>query len=236
MEYKVKAIVISSKDYKEKDKLITLFSVEKGKINAIVKGVKNPNAKLKFCKELFCFGEYVLTHGKAGDIVVSCELIENFDNIIKNPDKYFEACYIVSALKNAIQYNEQNLELFIELINALKTLNTHEKLNKNIVASKFIVDILSAIGYKLTLNKCAVCGSDFYGKKYLIVETGEIVCSACKMLQTIELDDVVYSNMRILSNISYDKLQTTNLKKIDETLSILNINFNAKFGTKIQFY
>ena len=48
MEEKVKAFDIKNKDYKEKDKQIVLFSLEKGKITAFLRGVKAPKAKLKY--------------------------------------------------------------------------------------------------------------------------------------------------------------------------------------------
>ena len=51
-ETKVKAIVLGGMDYKEKDKLINLFTLEKGIVTVVFKSVKNPNAKLKSAKEI----------------------------------------------------------------------------------------------------------------------------------------------------------------------------------------
>ena len=53
MSNKIKGIVISSIDYKDKDKLITIFSLEKGLITAKLTGVKNPKAKMKPLKRFF---------------------------------------------------------------------------------------------------------------------------------------------------------------------------------------
>ena len=57
---KVKALVLSEKDSKEKDKLVTLFSLEEGKLFVYFRGVKGDKAKLKAAKELFTFGEFVI--------------------------------------------------------------------------------------------------------------------------------------------------------------------------------
>ena len=40
---KVKAIVLDSKDYKDKDKLVTLFTLENGLVSAVAKSVKSSN-------------------------------------------------------------------------------------------------------------------------------------------------------------------------------------------------
>ena len=65
---KVKALVIGGRDFKEKDKLVELFTLEQGKLTVSMKGVRGEKAKMKFAKEIFCFGEFVLenTKGKIG--------------------------------------------------------------------------------------------------------------------------------------------------------------------------
>ena len=59
-DLKYKGIVLAARDHKEKDKLVTLFTLEQGKITALLKGVKAPKAKLAFAAQLFCFGEFLL--------------------------------------------------------------------------------------------------------------------------------------------------------------------------------
>ena len=58
MSYETKAIVISSKDSKDKDKEVLLYSIDKGKLFAKFKGVKNQKSKLKAGKEVFTFGDF----------------------------------------------------------------------------------------------------------------------------------------------------------------------------------
>ena len=45
-ETKVRAIVLGGIDYKEKDKLINLFTLEHGIVSVVFRGVKASNAKL----------------------------------------------------------------------------------------------------------------------------------------------------------------------------------------------
>lgn len=50
MEEIVNGIVLRAVDYKDSDKIITLFTIEKGIITAGAKGVKKAGAKLKFAR------------------------------------------------------------------------------------------------------------------------------------------------------------------------------------------
>ena len=78
MEVKVNALVIKAVDYKDNDRILTLYSLEKGKITAGIKGVKKAGAKLKFASEPFCFAEYILAE-KPQDVACSPIHVEFLD-------------------------------------------------------------------------------------------------------------------------------------------------------------
>ena len=98
MSTKVKALVLGGTNVKEKDKLITLFTLENGKISASMKGVRGDKAKLKSAKEPFCFGDFIIEEGKAGYIITTVDIIDNFFELTKNIDKYYEGCAILDIV------------------------------------------------------------------------------------------------------------------------------------------
>jgi len=61
MEQILNAITLKTADYGENDKMLTLFSLEKGIVCVGAKGVKRDKARLKFTAEPFCFSEFVIT-------------------------------------------------------------------------------------------------------------------------------------------------------------------------------
>ena len=237
MEEKIRAIVIGGKDYKEKDKQIVLFSLEKGKINAILRGVKSPNAKLKFAKELFCFGDYIIVDGKAGSVITSCEPIDTFFDITKNYENYACGAMILEIVNCVTVYNEPNPALFLECLKALKIL-AYEDVKPEYVAVKFLVSIFEGLGYQLSLNKCSCCGGPFVNKRFLNLDSGEITCLGCKAPNSIEITSVVHSVLRILSSTDYEKLHTLQLAENSEkqTLNILLQNFEQRFSKKLKLF
>ena len=56
---KVKGVVLGSVNTKEKDKIVTIFSLEQGKMSLSMRGVRGDKAKMKFAKELFCFADFI---------------------------------------------------------------------------------------------------------------------------------------------------------------------------------
>lgn len=233
MSIKVKAIVIGSYDYKEKDKRVTLFTLEKGKIYAILKSVKSKNAKLKFAKELFCFGDFFI---ETPSMVVTGVDVENsFFEITQNIDKYFVACAILEILNTTLKENEINSALFLETLKALGMV-AYGDVNDKYVLIKFLLSIFSNMGYMFALSNCSVCGEKFSGKRYLNLDFGEVVCVGCKSANCIEISPRAGTALKLLNDTDYDKLSTLKLSKgsEDEVLNILNINFDRRFNKKLK--
>lgn len=229
---KVKAIVLSSVDYKEKDKLVTLFTLENGIIQANLKSVKSSTAKLKYAKEPFCFGEFLIS--LPSKVITSVEVENTFFEITKNIDKFYLACAILEAVKTTLKPGEVNPTLFVETLKAIGSI-AYSNLNDKYVLIKFLLQIFESMGYKLALDKCSVCGQKFTGKKYLNLDFGEVVCVGCKTSNCIEISQRASSVFKILSNTEYDKLDSIKLAKNseDEALNILNINFDRRFNKKL---
>jgi len=174
-----KGIVLCSYDYKEKDKLVELFSVELGRITAILKGCKAPSAKLKFAFQPFCFAEFsVVKNGKFYQITNAC-LIDSFFNISADLDKYYLSNVLLEICSVCTAQEEQNTKLFLLLANALKNI-CYDGINPYLVTLKFCTDVLIMSGYKPDFKNCQVCGLAYTNKIYLNLDSGEFTCISCK--------------------------------------------------------
>lgn len=232
MSTKVKGIVIGGTNIKEKDKLVSIFTLEKGKIVASMKGVRGDKAKLKFAKEPFCFGEFIIEEGKFNNIITSVDIIDNFYDLTKDIEKYYEGCAILDIINKVIV--EPNAAVFIELIKALKSL-CYDNLKKYYVLDKFLIFLFKEMGYAFVTDKCASCGATL-GNKYFNLEVGEIVCSACKNdAMCVSISNPCYSAIKILLNTDYEKLATIKLGGAGEVqaYNLLNKNFEWRTGYKL---
>ena len=236
MSYETKAIVLSSKDSKEKDKEVLLFSVEKGKVYAKFKGVKNQKSKLKAGKEVFTFGDFFIEEGKSGNIVTGVNIIDSFANMASDVDKYFEACSIFDMIKS-LPVIESCPKLFVSTIKALKVLN-YEKTQKNVVFFKFLIDFFENNGFNFDFTRCCSCNAKLTGKKFINPDVGEIVCSHCKQNTYIEIDESIVSAINILKSTDYDFLPSVKIPEVvaRNLLTFLARNFEWRFNAKIKLF
>ena len=225
---KVKAVVIKGVNVKEKDKIIYLYSLEMGKISVSMRGVRGEKAKLKFAKEPFCFGEYYLEEAHNTYIVTAVDVIDNFYDLSKDIEKYYEASAILDIVDKTT--GESNPQVFIELIKALKTL-CYEDVKKYYVIDKFLLSLFGAMGYQFLSDRCSSCNS-LLGLKYFNLDIGDIVCPACKTSACIPISDACYSALRIIDSTPYEKLSSVKLGGMGEVqaYNLLGQNYEWRTG------
>ncbi len=232
---KVKAIVLKGQNAKEKDKNILLFSLEEGKFWATLKGVRGEKAKLKYAKEPFCFGEFIVEEGKGAKIITSVDIIEPFDDLAQNVDKYFEGNALLEII-NELKFDAERVPIFLSLIKALKILAFH-KASKFACILKFMTDIFDIYGLKLYTPKCTSCGAPLFEIILINYQVGELCCKACQTFQSEQISKGEYQLLKLISTNDYDKLPT--IKFSEELglglLKILVKNFAYRFDKNLKF-
>lgn len=233
-EVRVNGIVIGAKDFKEADKIITIYTLERGIVYAKLAGVKKPNAKLKAAKELFCFAQFDLV--SKGDFfsVTGANIIESFFCLSQDLAKFYGACNILEVLKVVGRENENNQILFLETLKALDSIGFKGS-DPKLVLVKFLIKIFEALGYDLSLNRCGKCSMPFSGKRFFSPADGVVTCLACKGAGAVEISPQIHSVMRLCQITNFDKLSSLKLpaQAAAEALSILTKNFEDKFDRKI---
>ena len=202
MEVKTNALMLRAVDYNENDKILTLLSAEHGKISAGIKGVKKPNAKLKFAAQPFCFAEYILA--KRGDkfTVINCSECESFYDLRTDINKFYAASAVIEAV-NALTYEgDECAEIFSECV---KTLSSMCAGNERLPLIKFLTFALRSSGYGIALDNCTECGAELTGAEKLRfdMDAGAFTCYGCG--NGIGASQVTYNVLRKLDGKPYEE-------------------------------
>ena len=234
MDTTVKGLILKSVDYKEADKLLTILTLEKGKILVRARGVKKSNSKLKAFCQSFCFADIELIDGKAGFVLSGINSIDSFFEITKDLDKFAFGFAVLEILDKICVENETYSSLFVEALKCIKTIN-YTKLDPRLVLCKFIIGTLNLEGFSLNLNTCSRCRTPLMSNLYFDLSSGEILCNACRTFDSIEIEKSVFSTFKILSQNDYDKLQTIKISKniLEKTLNVLTQNLTYKYEIKL---
>ena len=213
MDVITKAIALKATDFKENDKFILLYSLEYGKISVHAKGIRKNSAKLRFCADQFCFGQYELVNTGDRFTLKSCEQLESFYSLREDIVSYYSACVIAECLANYTEENQSEPELFVETLKALQSLING--ISPLAVVLRYMLAFFKIQGIALQPDICSVCGLS--GKKlYLDLQRGGMVCESCRTAESVTVSPRALATCRMIDGISYDKLSNVNIS--DEIL------------------
>lgn len=156
---KTLGIVVKEVSIGEADKIITIFSRNRGRISALAKGGKRPKSKLSAGSQLMCYGEYLLYSGKELYSVNSCEVIEPFYEIRNDMVKLTYAAHFMDIVMEIVQENQPSPKLLQLLLNSLHMLAKTEK-SPELVSRVFELRALATAGYAPHVGNCMVCGHE----------------------------------------------------------------------------
>lgn len=146
---KLQCFIIKRINYSEADKIITIFSFQKGKMTMIAKGLRKSKSRRGPTLELFneIDLEAVKTNGM--DIITEVNIIKDHCNFCENFTKTKIAYRIVELIDKLAPEKEENKELFFLLQKAFNYLDNidldEEKADK--IALRFKLKILDILGF-----------------------------------------------------------------------------------------
>ena len=158
----IKGIIVNSIDYKEKDKLLDIFTPN-GKILVIAKGVRSQKAKLKGYTNLMTFGTFMYNPGH-NNVLSGADIIDTFFPSWSDPAKNASICLCLELVNRTTFLQEDTSKEFVNLIKAMKEI-TYGDIYAPAVALKFIVFIANQVGVDYTIAEAKA------PKMYKIINT-----------------------------------------------------------------
>ena len=203
MEVKTEAIVLQSIDYKDSDKLLTLFSPTLGRITAGIRGVKKPKAKLAFSAQPFCFAEYILAEKGGRYTVTNAYLHESFFALRYDIVRFYAACAMAEICLAILYENETYEGLFVALIEGLKALALDDTDSAEAVLT-FTLVALRESGYPLDLSFFEECGGDIGEKIWFDFADGRFTTfDRCTQGERASVS--TYHTLRKCAGLTYDE-------------------------------
>lgn len=228
-ELKVTGIVLGSIDYKENDKLVTIYTLDLGVIRAQLRGVKQAKSKLKFACQPFFVGEFIIIKKSTYYQVITVNTIDSFFELTANYDRYLVASIILESIKLTQKEGMINEQLFLYVLKTIELL-CYDQINENMILIKYLLNFLKLNGYELNFDRCAVCGIRLTTAS-LNVGVGGLVCDTCKDMYSHSLEKNVFSSLKIINNTDLNKLLTVKLNNsvLLKCILLLKLNINAVF-------
>ncbi len=176
-----RGFVLSSFPYAEADKIAQLYTVQLGKVRAIVKGARKPKSKLASALDLFNESSFSLHKGRSGDLYVlgQAKVLNTHSNLKKELKGITALQVLADVLIQAIHDTEPHLEVYSLIKETLAALGAHPG-SAELFLTAFTLKLVDLSGYPLELEACAECGASLQRKSaHLIPHRGGALCGDC---------------------------------------------------------
>ncbi|MBN2044887.1 MAG: DNA repair protein RecO [Anaerolineales bacterium] len=221
--FRVDAIVLKHHDYGEADRLLTIFTRQKGKLTAIAKGVRKVRSKKGGHLEPFTHSNLLLATGRTWFVVTQAEAQDSYPNLTRELEILGFASYLVELVDRFTYEEEENVPIFNLLKNSLARLDEGE-FPAQLVVRYFEIRLLDLLGFRPELKNCVVTGNPIQPEsQYFSAALGGVVSpQAGKNLQgAVPISMPALKYLRHFQRSSFD--QAIVAKPADEIYRELEI-------------
>jgi len=194
MLYKTRAIVLSSRDIKEADSLLTLYSEDRGKMRAVAKGVRKTRSKFGSSLEPFTLARLLLYRkGKPPasfsprehssiDIITDAEIERSFRKLRESLTGFACGNYYAELVAEMAGEGESNPAIFYLLCEFFRLIDVTG--NLPVLIFSFTLRLLCILGYYPEFNECVGCRMELKNISvknfFFSTELGGILCQHCR--------------------------------------------------------
>ncbi len=173
------AIVLRRADWRDYDRMVTLFTPEFGRVDAVVRGCRKPKSPLLNAAEPFCAGEYQLLKVGGRITVTQARITNSFFELRSDYDRLTHGAFWLRLLSEVVVEDEPNEALFQMTLNALAYL-THSDLPPTLLTAMFEMHLWRITGFSPNVSECVVCRtpSDKTALRF-DAQKGGCVCAFC---------------------------------------------------------
>lgn len=158
MHITTKALVLRTVDYKESDKILTLFTRDQGKLTASARGCRKKGSAIAAGCQLLAWSEMVLYDYQGRWSVKEAATQRLFRGVLEDIERLALACYFAEVAELLAVEGEPAPELLSLTLNSLHALDQMPDKPLPLVKAAFEWKAMALAGYEPLLGEGKVCG------------------------------------------------------------------------------
>ncbi len=176
--YRAEAVVLKRIDFGEADRVLVIFTRDRGKLSVVAKGIRRISSRKAGHLELFTHAEIQLAKGANLDVVTEAATHDAFRKLREDLARTSHA-YFVVELADALTEEEAHQPEVFELL--IQTFSALEKApDPRLVVDHYQIKLLDVLGFRPSLTRCLNCREEIQpGKNAFSPFLGGVLCPSC---------------------------------------------------------
>lgn len=175
---RLEAIVLKHAEFGEADRLVTLYTRERGKVRALAKGARKVRSRKAGHLEPFTRLSLLLASGRSLDIITQAEAIETNAAVSTSLEALGYASYVAELADRFSSDEDENRGLYRLLRDTYQRLAAGQ--DPQLAVRYYEVRLLDLMGFRPQLQNCLGCGKQIQAEdQYFSTPQGGVLCPSC---------------------------------------------------------
>jgi len=177
--YKTHGIVLRARNLGEADKIFTLFTRERGKVDAVGKGVRRAKSQLAGRLEFGTEAAMTMHRGRNLDVITGAEIACEHWRAIVAPDAFATAHLVAELVDSFCELDLALPDVYALLRGMLGALAASPA--PATLVPRFELRLLGTLGYAPESDACVRCSTPLGGvEAWADLEAGGLACERCR--------------------------------------------------------
>lgn len=177
--FRSEGVVLRHADWGEADRLITLYTRERGKLRALAKGARKIRSRKAGHLEPFTRVTLQLARGHDLLIITQADTLEAYLPIHEDLSRTSQAAYLAELLDRfTFEEDSENHAIYRLLVETLERIE--KEADPWLAIRYYEIHLLDLLGYRPHLFECANCGREIQAEdQYFSASLGGVLCPLC---------------------------------------------------------
>jgi len=187
--------------------VVVFFTWERGKVEAVARGIGKPGSKLASLVEPLTLSKLFLAKGRELDHLTEGDVLNAFYGLRSDMQRFGYASYIAELTARATEPGLPMPELFRALQASLEALDSRAP--PAIVTWGFALRLLEELGIGPVLEQCANCGQSLTGQLRYSPPAGGLICGDCALAggsSDLAVSGMTVGLLRCMASFPFERL------------------------------
>ncbi len=177
--YRIEGIVLRRSDTGEADRILTLYTPERGKLHLVARGVRRPGSRMAGHIEPLTHSTFLVVRTRGLDIVTQAQTLHAFPALRSGLERIAWGCYFAELLDHMAPEESANLPAFQLLLEALELLDAGAP--PELLARGYELHLLAVLGFRPQLSCCVSCQGELRPQEHAFSALlGGVLCPRCR--------------------------------------------------------
>ncbi|MDR7533312.1 MAG: DNA repair protein RecO [Armatimonadota bacterium] len=159
--YVLEGIVLRRRSLGEADRLVTLFSRDRGKVTAVARGARRPRSRLGGRLEPPARVRALVAEGRTLDVLAQVEVLDAYPPLRRDLERMAATALVLELVDRALADRHPHPDVYRLLQDALGLLVQGAG---DLACVWFLARLLVLTGYRPVVGRCAACGNRTRGE------------------------------------------------------------------------